>query len=152
MDRRPALDSVARFVADRLGPAPKRRPSFSPSNILSFRFLERTGRRTMAEKIFRGVERSGEKVAESISRRAGRMHRSGDDKSDDARPITGLPSARRFPIQLENGLDLGRFNDVVTFLPIVDRILPIPSLVTARNLLEFLEPRTLESERETSGK
>lgn len=70
------------------------------------------------------------------------MHRSGDDKSDDARPITGLPSARRFPIQLENGLDLGRFNDVVTFLPIVDRILPIPSLVTARNLLEFLEPRT----------
>lgn len=106
----------------------------------------------MAEKIFRGVERSGEKVAESISRSAGRMHRSGDDKSDDARSITGLPSARRFPIQLENGLDLGRFNDVVTFLPIVDRILPIPSLVTARNLLEFLEPRTLESERETSGK
>lgn len=68
MDRRPALDSAARFVADRLGRAPKRRPSFSPSNILSFRLLERTGRRAMAEKIFRGVERSGEKVAESISR------------------------------------------------------------------------------------
>lgn len=64
-----------------------------------------------------------------------RMQGSGD-KSDDARPITGLPFTRRVasrPIRYETRkrssfLDLARFNDIVTsFLPRTrnfDRVLP----------------------------
>lgn len=41
-----------------------------------------------------------------------RMRRSGDDKSTPDNRVA-FCEARSFPIQRENGLDLGRFNDVV---------------------------------------
>lgn len=86
-------DSVARFVADHL----------KVSLIL-------------LSDILRAESRSFPSLAgEDFSWRGKgrrRMRRSGDDKSTPDNRVA-FCEARSFPIQRENGLDLGRFNDVV---------------------------------------
>lgn len=110
------------------------------------------------KKIFRGSWKG--KIEAFSPEKRWRMHRSAD-KSDDARPITGLPFTRRvasrpirYDTKLENGRSsiLLRFNDIVTFfLPRTRNFDRIPFRYTQHSYIHRMDRVGIANDRPTDS-